>query len=205
MIKINNPQELGDLATPDGKDKTDEELASLTLDKQSYFLHLIKRYEGKLLNYILRITSISNEEAEDILQDVFIRVYENLRDFDTDLKFSSWIYRIAHNQVISNYRKNKARPQIAIFDLEEDILEKLASDLDLAKEADAKFLTGNINRVLGSLPNRYREILVLKYLEEKDYREISDIIKKPMGTVASLINRAKREFRQELEKQNIKI
>ncbi len=205
MVKINDSQEPGHLAIKDGKDKTDEELVVLTLDNQSYFLHLIKRYEEKLLNYILRITNVSYEEAEDILQDVFLKVYENLRDFDSDLKFSSWIYRITHNQVISNYRKNKVRPQVAIFDLEEDVLEKLASDLDLAREMDARFFKKNINRVLGSLDSRCREILVLKYLEEKDYREISDIIKKPMGTVASLINRAKKEFREELEKQNIKI
>ncbi len=205
MVKINDSQEPGHLATRDGKDKTDEELVVLTLDNQSYFSHIIKRYEEKLLHYILRITNVSHEEAEDILQDVFIRVYENLRDFDSDLKFSSWIYRITHNQVIGNYRKNKARPQMAIFDLEEDILEKLASDLDLAKELDAQFLRKNIYQVLGRLNSRYQEILVLKYLEEKDYREISDIIKKPMGTVASLLNRAKQEFRKELEKRNIKI
>ena len=205
MIKINDSQGPGHLANRDGEDKTDEELVNLTLDNQSYFLYLIKRYEEKLLNYVLRITNVSHEEAEDILQDVFIKVYENLRDFDTDLKFSSWIYRITHNQVISNFRKNKARPQVAIFDLEEDVLKRLASDLDLISEMDARLLKKNINQVLARLGSQYREILVLKYLEEKDYREISDIIKKPMGTVASLINRAKKEFRQELEKQNIKV
>lgn len=187
------------------RDKTDEELVALTLEDQNFLVCLTRRYETKLFSYILRISNVSKEEAEDILQDVFIKVYYNLNSFDKELKFSSWIYRITHNQVIGNYRKNKARPQMAIFDLEEDILEKLASDLDLAKELDAQFLRKNIYQVLGRLNSRYQEILVLKYLEEKDYREISDIIKKPMGTVASLLNRAKQEFRKELEKRNIKI
>ena len=205
MVKINNSQEPEHLVIKDGTDKTDEELVNLTLDNQSYFLHIIKRYEEKLLHYILRITNVSHEEAEDVLQDVFIKVYENLHDFDPDLKFSSWVYRLTHNQVISNFRKNKARPQISAFDLEEDVLGKLASDLDLVKEVDAQYLRKNINSVLGCLESKYREILVLKYLEEKDYREISDIIKKPMGTVASLLNRAKKEFKEEIKRQNIKM
>ncbi len=178
-----------------GTNKTDAELVKLTLANQDNFLYLIKRYEAKLLAYIFRISNFSREEAEDVLQDVFIKVYENLNDFDTDLKFSSWIYRIARNQTISQYRRNKARPKTVSLETENDVL-KLAAKLDIEKEVDIKYLRTNIEGVLSQLDRRYREVLVLKFLEEKDYKEISDILEKPMGTVATLIRRAKEKFRE---------
>lgn len=184
--------------------KTDEELVQLILDNQSYFSFLMERYEKKLLAYILRISNVSYQEAEDILQEVFIKVYQNLNDFDLDLKFSSWIYRITHNQVISNYRKRRSRDKDLAIDIDDAELENFASDLDIIHDLDAKFLRDNIFKILDSLDIKYREVLVLKFLEEKNYREISDIIKKPMGTVATLINRAKKAFLIELEKQNLK-
>lgn len=187
-----------------GASKSDEELVKLTLENQGYFLYLIKRYETKLLSYILRISGVSHEEAEDILQNVFIKVYQNLNEFDKSLKFSSWIYRITHNEVISNYRKNKVRPQSVEVELDNKILDKLISDLDIEREIDKQYLRRNISEVLIAMDKKYREVLILKFLEEKDYKEISDIIKKPMGTVATFINRAKKQFKQELNKQNIK-
>jgi len=187
------------------QEKTDEELVLLALSDQDVFLYLMRRYEKKLLSYISRITNVNRDEAEDILQDAFIKIYQNLNDFDAELKFSSWAYRIAHNQVISNYRKIKCRPQSIPLDINEEILGNLASDLDVKKDLDAIFLRENIKKILAKLDIKYREILILKFLEEKDYKEISDILKKPMGTVATLINRAKKEFKKELLEQKIKI
>jgi RNA polymerase sigma-70 factor, ECF subfamily len=186
-------------------DKTDEEIVKLTLENQEFFLHIIKRYKQKLFRYVMRISNLDLEEAEDILQEVFMKVYQNLNDFDDSLKFSSWIYRITHNQVISNFRKIKVRPQKATFDLDDDIVKNIASELNLIKDFDAKILEENIAKVLDKLHDKYKEVLVLKFLEEKSYDEISDIIKKPTGTVGSLINRAKKEFKAEFEKQQIKI
>lgn len=183
------------------EDKTDEELASLVIEDQAVFLHIMQRYQTKLLFYIKRISGLSNEEAEDVLQDVFIKVYQNINDFDADLKFSSWIYRIAHNQAISNFRKIQARPQNAGIDMDDDSLIGLAADLDIENEINNQFLRKNISQVLNNLDKKYQEVLVLKFFEEKDYKEISDILKKPMGTVASLMNRAKQKFREEYEKQ----
>lgn len=184
--------------------KSDEELASLILENQVYFSYLIERYERKLLSYILRISNISYPEAEDVLQDVFIKVYQNLNNFDPDLKFSSWIYRITHNEVISNYRKKQSREKDLMMDVDESGLENFASDLDITHEIDEKFLRENIFKILDNISIKYRDVLVLKFLEEKNYREISDILKKPMGTVATLINRAKKAFLTEFEKQSIK-
>ncbi|MFH1427472.1 MAG: RNA polymerase sigma factor [Patescibacteria group bacterium] len=187
----------------DVQTKSDEELVLLTLANQDNFLHLIKRYDKKLFNYVLKISNFSREEAEDILQDAFIKIYKNLNEFDPSLKFSSWAYRIVRNQVISNYRKNKARPQKV--ELDNGIIENLASDLNITNEIDSKFLKRNINKVFNLMDGKYREVLFLKFMEEKNYQEISDILKKPIGTVATLINRAKKQFREELEKEDIKL
>ena len=180
---------------------TDEELVALTLKDQESFIYLIERYERKLLNYIRKITNVDEDEAKDILQDSFIKVYSNLNDFDLDLKFSSWIYRIVRNQVISNYRKKSARPQTISFEVENNILENIASDLDIEKEVELIQLREKIFEALNRLDRKYKEVIVLKFFEEKEYHEISDIIKKPMGTVATLINRAKKKLKEELYEQ----
>lgn len=187
----------------EGDGKTDTELVALTLDNQANFLYLIKRYKGKLFYYIRRISNVSAEEAEDILQEVFMKVYINLNEYDQDLKFSSWIYRIAHNQVISNHRKIQARPQTANIDLYDDRVISIASESDLNHEVDQAFTRVQIEKALKRIDIKYKEVLVLKYLEDKDYKEIADIIKKPIGTVASRMNKAKEELRNELD--NIKL
>jgi RNA polymerase sigma-70 factor, ECF subfamily len=187
------------------EEKSDEEIVLMALENQADFLYIIKRYKEKLFRYVLRISNLDPEEAEDILQEVFMKVYQNLNDFDHSLKFSSWIYRITHNQVISNHRKIKARPEKAVFDLDDEIIKNIAAEFNLVKDFDDKILEANISKVLNNLNIKYREVLILKFLEEKSYLEIADIIKKPVGTVGSLINRAKKEFREEFQKQNIKV
>jgi RNA polymerase sigma-70 factor (ECF subfamily) len=181
----------------------DEELVRLTLDNRDNFLYLVDRYKGKLLSYIKRLTNVNDDDAEDILQDVFIKVYLNLNDFNDGLKFSSWIYRIAHNQVISNHRKLKARPEGYLSSIDDQAAQNLMADTDIVAGADLGLLRQNISKILNQLDYKYREVLVLKFLEEKNYQEISDIIKKPPGTVASTINKAKEEFRQEMVRQKI--
>ncbi len=182
---------------------TDEELVRLTIDNQENFLHLVDRYKGRLLSYIRRLTNANQEDAEDILQEVFIKVYLNLNGFNKDLKFSSWIYRITHNQVISNHRKLRARPEGYLVTLEDRSARNLASEIDIVAGADWQIMKTSIFRVLDSLEPKYREVLILKFLEEKNYQEISDIIKKPPGTVASTISKAKQEFKKEMAKQKI--
>lgn len=181
-------------------DKTDEELVAMTLTNEDLFLHIMKRYEGKLMAYIIRISSFSREDAEDVLQEVFIKAYVNLNSFDDNLKFSSWIYRIAHNEAINAYRKKKVRPQSAM-DLDDSFLGNLASDLKTDKDADMEYLRKHINSILDRLDIKYKEILILRFWEDKDYKEISDILKKPMGTVATLVSRAKKAFQEEVIKE----
>lgn len=184
--------------------KTDEELVALALGNQDYFVHIVERYEQKLLSYIIRISGLGREDAEDVLQEVFIKTYVYLNSFDSRLKFSSWIYRITHNEVINSYRKKKVRPQSAL-DLDDKFLDNLASDMRTDGHMEGLYLKENVRRVMEHMEPRYREVLVLRFWEDKDYSEISDILKKPMGTVATLISRAKANFKKELRRQNIKL
>jgi len=164
----------------------------------------MKRYEAKLLNYILKISNISREDAEDILQEVFVKAYQNLNDYDLNFKFSNWIYSIAHNTTISVFRKKKVRPQTISWE-DKDLDNVLRSTLDVEDASLKKLTYKHILKIINQLPLKYKDVLILKFEEGKDYREISDILHKPMGTIATLINRAKKSLKQELEKEDIKL
>lgn len=174
--------------------KSDEELAAAAVTDELAFAELMRRYQGKLMSYIRRISNVSKEEAEDMLQDSFLKVYKNLNDFDTSLKLSSWLYRITHNQVISEYRKRSVRAHGNAVELDEILIEKLASDFDTSKEVDLNLLQNNIEKILEQMDDKYREVLVLRFFEEQSYQEMSDILQKPLGTIATLVNRAKSQF-----------
>ena len=184
--------------------KTDEQIVVLTLKNQDYYLCLMKRYEIKLLNYILKISNISREDAEDILQEVFVKAYQNLNDFDLNFKFSNWIYSIAHNTTISVFRKKNVRPQTVSWE-DKDLDNILKSTLDVEDASLQKQTYKHILKIINQLPLKFKDVLILKFVEGKDYREISDILHKPMGTIATLINRAKKFLKQELEKEDIKL
>lgn len=177
---------------------SDEELVRRTLSDRDQFLYLVERYKGRLLSYIRRLTSANQEDAEDILQEVFIKAYRNLNGFKPDLKFSSWIYRITHNQVISRHRKLKARPEGYLTTLEDGAVQILAAETDIISELDIQMTREKIASALAQLPEKYREIIILRFFEERDYQEISDIIKKPLGTVASMLSKAKLALKKQL-------
>jgi RNA polymerase sigma-70 factor (ECF subfamily) len=129
---------------------------------------------------------VSKQEAEDILQDAFIKVWKNLNGFDTDLKLSSWLYRIVHNETISHWRKDKWANNNPFLELDERILDQLADDLGISEDCCPE-----IKEKIQLLSEKYREVLVLKYFEDMSYEDISDILKLPEGTVATRIKRAK--------------
>ena len=185
----------------DYRDTTDEQLAALTLNDQALFAILVERYEQKLRRYVHRITNVSKEDCDDILQEVFIKVYRNLAGFDPSLSFSSWIYRIVHNHVRSQFRKKQARPQSVAID--NDMLENMAGDEDLQRILDKTLDKEILEKALAKLDEKYRTVLILKFLEEKDYKEISDILQKPSGTIGTRINSAKKKLRTILEKERI--
>lgn len=175
---------------------SDEDLVQFSLQNSDWFFCLASRYEDKLLRYIKRISGMHIEEAEDVLQDVFVKTYQNLNSFDPKLKFSSWVYRIAHNETIGAMRKRTVRQTLLLGD--ED-MNKFVDSFDLVKEADLSFDREVINIILLKMDQKYSEVMALRYLEEKDYVEIADILKKPVSTVGNLISRGKKIFKAEYE------
>jgi RNA polymerase sigma-70 factor (ECF subfamily) len=175
------------------KGLTDKELVRLALGNLDYFSCLYQRYEPEMLRYVQRISAVDLDEARDILQESFIKIWHNLNEFDASLKLSSWIYRIVHNETVSYVRRRKSYGKDKKTDTA-GYEDKLASDPE--PETDPEQKPQLVYNVLGSLPLKYREVLTLKFIEEKSYQEISDILRIPEGTVAIRINRAKKLFRK---------
>ena len=191
------------IAKKDCQKLNDKELVERSLRDIDYFACIYERYEQKLIWYILRISSFSPEKAEDILQEAFIKAWKNLNEFDRGLKFSSWIYRIVHNTTITEWKKSQSKGKNRKQNIDEEVFRNIPSSLNIEKEASQKFDKENIQRILQLMPEKYREVLILKFLEEKDYKEISDILKKPSGTVATLVSRGKKSFYQTAKQNNI--
>lgn len=164
------------------------------------FWEIIEMYEKKLLRYILKITNISIEEAENLLQDIFLKVYTHINDYDEKFPFSSWIYRITHNAVIDYHRKNKninSKEFIENDDNLQNLIENIIDEWNNPEEIfNKKELIKCIQKSLNSLNINFKEILILKFLEEKNYTEISDILKIPEWTVWTMINRWKRLLKE---------
>ncbi len=147
-------------------EKSDEEVVLLCLQNPDDFKYIIERYQSKFSLYIHRKTLASAEDTEDLLQDIFIKIYLNLRDFDTSLKFSSWAYRIAHNEIISWYRKKKIRPQINFEDYEEEnLINYFKEDTDIEKEFEKSEIKKHIRAAIEKLSEKYKDVIILRFLE----------------------------------------
>jgi RNA polymerase sigma-70 factor, ECF subfamily len=187
--------------TEDIEKKSDLELVEDSLKNPDSFAFIVARYQAPLFRYVKRISYFSDEDTEDILQEVFIRIYKNLNNFDKSLKFSSWAYRITHNYVIDVIRSKSRKPES--FWEEADLMRLARSNVDLEKELLDKDCLEKVRKIIRRLPLKYRDALTLKFLEEKTYEEMMDILKKPKGSVATLINRGKTLLREELKKEKI--
>jgi len=162
----------------------DEEVVNLVREENvEYFAELISRYQDKLLRYSGNILN-DDQKAQDAVQESFIKAFINLNSFNVNKKFSSWIYRIVHNEtmnLISKYKK-----QIA---LDENV--DIENGINIEEEMIKKEMIEHTCSCLRQLPNIYAEPLALYYLEDKKYEEISFILRLPIGTIGTRINRAK--------------
>ncbi len=179
---------------------SDAQIAALSLTDAQYFTYIVARYEAKFRRYISRL-GVAAEYIDDVLQNIFIKIYINLADFNSSLSFSSWAYRIAHNETISFYRHRKARPEGNAIPVPEEIIENIANDVDVVAHVEHGLRAEVLQTTLSHLSADARNIIVLRYFEEKSYEEISDILRVPLGTVATKIFRAKRELKSLLEKK----
>ena len=167
------------------KELTDEEIIEkVRTSNQDLYAVIIDRYQKKLIRFAYNL--IKNEErAADIVQESFIKAFINLNSFNIKKKFSSWIYRIVHNQAINLAKKyQKETPLLENWDFK--------SNDDIEKDFEKKETKEKVEKCLKEIPLLYSEPLSLHYIDEKSYEEISDILRIPMGTVATRINRAKK-------------
>lgn len=178
-------------------DKADEIIAlAVQAGDIEAFGELVARYEDKLKRYARKFLA-REEEIEDLVQDVFIKAYTNINSFDIKLRFSPWIYRIAHNTFV-NELKRKSRYGFDFF--EADVLLPL---LPAPERADDYVLSDElrveIDKSLKSLPPKYREVIILHYFEDLSYQEISDILKIPVTTVGVRMTRARAKLKKEIK------
>jgi RNA polymerase sigma-70 factor, ECF subfamily len=177
------------------KDCSDTELVAIVLREKEAFSVIIHRYEAALRRYIVRLGVRDSRDIEDILQNSFIKVYRYLHSFDDSFLFSSWIYRIVHNETYDFFRVKKRRPEVTVSEESQHLFLALEADDDPETRFDASREAQLVNDALATLDKKYRDVLLLRYGEDKDYRQISDILQIPEGSVATLLHRGKKALK----------
>ena len=169
--------------------QTDEAIARLVQagDMESFGI-LVKSYEAKMMRYAKKFL-FGYEDAEDIVQEVFIKAYANIQGFDASKKFSSWLYRIAHNEFI-NAIKKKGRKHLPFLNLD-TLFPRPASKETADGEINKQESRQMLDKCLGKLDSKYHEPLVLYYFEELSYKEIADVLHIPIATVGIRLKRGK--------------
>ncbi len=177
--------------------RTDEVLAELVQgNNHEAFGVLMDRYQAKLLRYGKRFLA-NDEHVVDVVQDVFIKTYQNIRSFDATRKFSPWIYRITHNALVNEIRRKKREP-LTYMDLN-TILEHPSYEFDPAADEERVQTQMLITKGLDVLSSTYKEIIILYYIEDLGYQEISDILHVPIGTVGVRLRRARKVLKDYVE------
>lgn len=162
------------------------------------FGHIIVRYEGKMRRYARRFLRIRGD-IDDVVQEVFIKAFENARSFDPEQKFSSWLYRIAHNAFLNHLRDSRR----AVLDVDFDAVAPfLYSSEDVAQQAYEKGMLQRMDGCMASLDAKYREVLTLRFFEDLSYDEIADILKIPISTVGVRISRGLKAMRKGCEEKD---
>jgi len=182
--------------------ETDEQVAlAVQGGATNRFGELVERYEAKLMRYARKFL-LDPEDAQDIVQDIFIKAYENLQSFDATRRFSPWIYRIAHNEFVNALKKRESRRTVFTIDFD-----TLFPHLQAADTADSAALERDtretLEKHLDKLDPKYREPLILYYLESMDYREIADILHIPVSTVGVRLARARAMLQKQAKGQTM--
>lgn len=174
-------------------EKSDEVIAKEVQDgNHDSFGVLIERYEKKLTRYGRRFLS-DVYDIEDVVQDVFMKAYIHINSFDTSRSFSSWIYRIAHNEYVNVLKKKKETSFFSLFEFDA-FFPQIVSGKNPYDEAIAGEEKERVEKAIVKLVPKYREPLLLFMYEDKSYEEISDILQIPKATVGVRIMRAKKQL-----------
>ncbi|MBN8194179.1 RNA polymerase sigma factor SigW [Bacillus sp. NTK074B] len=168
---------------------------------QNAFAELVELYKNKVFQICYRMLG-NRHEAEDIAQEAFIRAYINIETFNQKRKFSTWLFRIATNLCIDRIRKKKPD-----YFLDAEVAgtegltmySQVAADVQLPEdEVENMELQETIQTEISKLPEKYRSVIVLKYIEELPLQEISEILDLPLGTVKTRVHRGREALRKQL-------
>ena len=157
-----------------------------------YFSEIVNRYKNLVYSIILRMIN-NNDEANDLAQDVFLKIYKNLDKYYPDYKLSTWIIRITSNHVI-DYRRKKKQDSVSLDDVEYELASYDSPEQAYIDKEQSKTL----NKVVSELPDIYRIPIVLYHQQGLSYQEISDITQEPLSKVKNRIFRGRRMLKDAL-------
>jgi RNA polymerase sigma-70 factor, ECF subfamily len=183
---------------------SDEDLmARVAEDDERAFTELVRRFQGRVMNLICRVVNYRNG-ADDLAQEVFVRVFSHRRNYRRGSKFSTWVFTIAANLAKNEIRRRVRRRNWfsleALTEVLHDSTPHLADPTE-GREAtlEREQLQGEVGRAIATVPEKYRLALVLRDIEGLSYEEIADVLGVPGGTVRSRINRARSMLKRKLQ------
>jgi len=172
--------------------------------RESAFEELVRRYQRPIASYVYRMVG-DYDAALDLTQEVFIKVYNSLARYRSEFKFSTWIYKIAHNTAIDHLRRHTVRDQI-ITSATDGPRSEIAIEsrrLTPEQESEREERRSEIESVVQSLPAAYRELIVLRHSHDLSYDEIAEVTGLPLGTVKNRLFRAREAMRDLLVPRGI--
>ena len=184
---------------------TDRELVATAVNGvEGSFEELVRRYQRPISAYVYRMVG-NYESALDLTQEIFIKVHGSLQRYREEFKFSTWIYRIAHNAAVDHLRRNTTREQSLVLGTEGDQfdLPLESSGLSPEQESERKERRGEIESVVRALPANYRELIILRHSQDLSYEEIVEVTGLPLGTVKNRLFRAREMMRQQFVDKGI--
>ena len=171
---------------------------------QQAFAEIVALYQDKLYHMAFRMLG-SRQEAEDVTQEAFLRVYRNLDRYDESLKFSTWIYRIATNLCIDRLRKRRMSYSLDAESNEHDGLDGYALIPSDDRTPESEMLLSETQRIvreaIETLPAKYKSVMVLRYLHDLSLQEIGEILDMPVTTVKTRVHRGREFLRKKLERK----
>jgi RNA polymerase sigma-70 factor (ECF subfamily) len=183
------------------KNVTDEQLiARFQLGDVQAFDLLVRRYKDQLLNFVYRFVG-NRTDAEDIVQETFLRVYKNKHYYKEIAKFSTWVYTIAGNLAKTELRRRKRHK---IFSVSNFVNEERDYDIpdrehSPEKKVDSSIQENIIQKAIEKLPSKFKEVIILRDIQGFAYEEISQILNIPLGTVKSRVNRGRLKLQEDLK------
>jgi RNA polymerase sigma-70 factor, ECF subfamily len=174
---------------------TDKEIMELIQSgDEKAFNELVRRYQDRLLNFVGRIVN-DQETAEELIQETFLRIFNQKSSYTPEYAVSTWIYTIALNLARSELRKRKLRKFLSLDFLKEE------SDIEIADKTNftGENLAPILQKAIDNLPEDYKTAFILCDIQRLPYQQIAEILRVPVGTVKSRINRARAMLRDKLK------